>query len=69
MVLDEAIARHGKPASVMTDHGLQFYANEADSRKRGESEFEKRLVEMDIRQILACVKHPQTNGKLERIHG
>ena len=68
-VLDEAIARHGKPASVMMDHDSQFYANEAEARKRGESEFEKRLVELGIRQILARVKHPQTNGKLERIHG
>jgi putative transposase len=68
-VLDGAIARHGKPASILTDHGSQFYANEAEARKRGESEFEKRLVELDIRHILARVKHPQTNGKLERIHG
>ena len=68
-VLDEAIKHHGKPASIMTDHGSQFYANEAEARKRGESEFEKRLVELDIKQILARIKHPQTNGKLERIHG
>ena len=68
-VLEEAIARHGKPASIMTDHGSQFYANEAEARKRGESAYEKKLVELGIRQILARVKHPQTNGKLERLHG
>ena len=68
-VLKKAIAHHGRPASIMTDHGSQFYANEAEARRRGESEFEKKLVELDIRQILARVKHPQTNGKLERIHG
>ena len=68
-VLEKAIAHHSKPASIMTDHGSQFYANEADARKRGESEFEKKLVDLDIRQILARVKHPYTNGKLERIHG
>ena len=68
-VLDGAIKRHGKPASIMTDHGSQFYANEAEARKRGESEFEKRLAELDIKQILARIRHPQTNGKLERIHG
>ena len=68
-VLHEAINRHGKPASVMTDHGSQFYANEAEDRRRGESEFEKRLVELGIRQILARVRHPQTNGKLEKLHG
>ncbi|MCE2508452.1 MAG: integrase core domain-containing protein [Nitrosopumilaceae archaeon] len=53
----------------MTDHGSQFYANEAETRRRGASEFEKRLVDLGIRQILARVKHPQTNSKLERIHG
>ena len=68
-VLEEAIARHGKPASIMTDHGSQFYANETEARKRGESAYEKRLVELGIRHILARVKHPQTNGKLERFHG
>ena len=53
----------------MTDHGSQFYANEAEARKRGESEYEKKLVELDIKQILAGVRHPQTNGKPERVHG
>ena len=53
----------------MTDHGSRFYANEAEARERGESAYEKKLVEMGIRQILARVKHPQTNGKLERFHG
>ena len=68
-VLDEAITNHGKPASIMTDHGSQFYANESDKKNKGTSQFEERLVELDIRQILARVRHPQTNGKLERFHG
>ena len=68
-VLERAMADHGKPASIMTDHGAQFYANESEDRKRGRTEFERRLVELGIRQILAGVRHPQTNGKLERLHG
>ncbi len=68
-VLDEAIKNHGKPASIMTDHGSQFYANASEAKKKGASAFEKRLVELDIRHILAGVGHPQTNGKLERLHG
>ncbi len=68
-VLDEAIKNHGRPASIMTDHGVQFYANEKEAKARGESGFEKRLVELGIRQILAGVGHPQTNGKIERLHG
>ena len=67
-VLRDAMARHGKPASILTDRGTQFYANEAECRKRGETEFEKELVKLEIRHILARVNHPQTNGKLERFH-
>ena len=68
-VLDRAIANHGKPASILTDHGSQFYANASDKKMKGTSRFEERLVELGIRQILARVGHPQTNGKLERFHG
>ena len=70
-VLNEAIKNHGIPAAIMTDHGSQFYANEKkeNSAKRGVSIFEERLVELGIQQILAGVRHPQTNGKLERLHG
>ena len=58
IVLEGAIKRYGKPASIMTDHSSQFYANEAEARKRGESAHEK-MVELDIKQILAGVRHPQ----------
>ena len=68
-VLAKSMEEHGKPASILTDRGSQFYANEAETRERGESEFEKELVRLGIRQILARAGHPQTNGKLERFHG
>ena len=68
-VLEEAIRNHGKPASIMTDRGSQFYANASEAKRKGVSNYERRLVELGIRQILAGVRHPQTNGKLERLHG
>ena len=68
-MLEEAIKNHGKPASIMTDHGSQFYANASEAKRKGASDFEKRLVELGIHQILARVKHPQTNGKLKRLYG
>lgn len=68
-VLDEAIKDHGKPASILTDCGTQFYATESEAKKKGESKFEQRLVELDIKHVFARVRHPQTNGKLERLHG
>ena len=40
-VLREAIKNHGKPASILTDHGSTFFANKAEEKKKGESEFEQ----------------------------
>jgi putative transposase len=68
-VLKEAVQKHGRPASILTDHGSQFYANESEYKTRGATEFEKTLVQFGIKHILARVNHPQTNGKLERFHG
>ena len=65
-VLREAVGRHGKPASILTERGIQFYAVEADDRLRGLTAFEKYLIENEIRQVLGRVSHPQTNGKVER---
>ena len=67
-VLDEAIRSHGRPAQILTDHGSQFYANERNDARRGVSVFEAKLVELGIKQVMARVRHPQTNGKLERFH-
>ncbi len=65
-VLKEAIRKHGRPASILTDRGAQFYANESEERERGATLFERFLVEEGIRHVLARVSHPQTNGKVER---
>ena len=67
-MLGEAIKRRGKPAQVLTDHGSQFYANEKENARRGMAAFETRLVELGIRHVMARIRHPQTNGKLERFH-
>ena len=68
-VLDGAIKNHGRPASIMTGHGAQFYADEKEAKARGESRFEKKLVELGMRQILAGVGHPQNSGRIERLRG
>ena len=67
-VLEEAIKRYGKPAQVLTDHGSQFYANEKENARRGMATFETRLLELGIKHVMARIRHPQTNGKLERFH-
>ena len=68
-VLEAAIKKHGKPASILTDRGTQFYANAAEKKKKGISKFEQRLAELEISHIVARPRHPQTNGKIERLFG
>ena len=67
-VLCMAIAKYGRPASIMTDHGTQFFANEAEGRERGEAAFEAELRRLGIRHVKARIAHPQTNGNIERFH-
>ena len=68
-VLKEAIMRHGRSASMLIDHDTRFYANAGEYKKKGAVKFEQELVSMGIHHILARVRRPQTNGKLERFHG
>ena len=68
-VLDAAVGNHGRPASIMTGRGSQFYADERENAAGGAGPFERRLVELGIRQALAGVNRPQTNGKLGRLYG
>ena len=64
-VLKRAIARHGLPDAVLTDHGTQFFNNQDPHFK--ETGFQAFLKEKGIRHILGRVNHPQTNGKVERL--
>ncbi|MGH9919921.1 MAG: DDE-type integrase/transposase/recombinase [Nitrososphaerales archaeon] len=65
-VLRQAIKEHGKPASILTDRGTQYYKSETDERVSGLTAFEGYLIENEIRHVLGRVSHPQTNGKVER---
>ena len=69
LVLEEAIEKHGKPAAILSDRGAQFYANASEKKKKGISKFEKKLAELEIKHIVARPRHPQTNGKIERLFG
>jgi len=68
-VLKEAIDNYGKPESILTDRGTQFYASAGEKRAKGVSKFEKFLEENGIRHIVGRVNYPQTNGKIERFYG
>ncbi len=64
--LESAMKEHGKPASILSDHGTTFYTMESERREKGMTEFERCLLKHKIRFILGRVNHPQTNGKIEK---
>lgn len=64
-VCRRAVARHGKPFQLMTDHGVQFYNN----NRKCSNAFGEILGVWGVGHVLAGVKRPQTNGKIERWFG
>lgn len=59
----EVFQEYGLPDSILSDNGAQF----AGFRK-GYTQFEKWLMDLDILPVHGRVKHPQTQGKIERFH-
>lgn len=62
-VFMEVFQQFGMPDSILSDNGSQF----AGFRK-GYTQFEKWLMDLDILPIHGRIKHPQTQGKIERFH-
>ncbi|MFO8109057.1 MAG: integrase core domain-containing protein [Thermoplasmata archaeon] len=60
--LNEAFLKYGTPRQILTDRGTQFH-----SVRSGVSTFDMWLHELCVKHILASRKHPQTNGKVERV--
>ena len=48
---------------MLTDRGTQFCCDENEKYR-----FREHLNSIGVKHILARVKHPQTNGKLERLN-
>lgn len=59
--VEEALM-HGKIKQCISDHGSQFISNITD----GCSRFKEYLKSKGIKQILCRIKHPQSNGKVEK---
>ena len=57
----ELALQQGKIRQCISDHGAQFISNAG-----GDSRFKAFLNDKGIKQILCRVKHPQSNGKVER---
>ncbi len=59
----EAFEEYGMPNSILSDNGAQFAGF-----RQGYTQFEKWLMQNDILPIHGRIKHPQTQGKIERFH-
>jgi putative transposase len=57
----ELALKHGKIKQCISDHGSQFVSNLG-----GDSRFVAYLERKGIQQILCRIKHPQSNGKIEK---
>lgn len=58
-----AFEEFGLPDSILSDNGAQFAGF-----KRGYTQFEKWLMNLDVLPIHGRIMHPQTQGKIERFH-
>ena len=54
--------KHGRILQCISDHGSQFVSN----HDTGEARFTEFLTKQGIHQILCRIKHPQSNGKVEK---
>ena len=67
-IFKQAIQRYGVPRQVMTDHGVQFTSLPRITCANPRiNEFQHVLKQYGVLHIKARVKHPQSNGKVERV--
>ena len=60
---EAAFKEYGMPEAVLSDNGAQFAGF-----RHGYTQFEKWLMNHDVLPIHGRMKHPQTQGKIERFH-
>lgn len=66
--LAESMKSYGMVKQVMTDHGVQFVSIEREASAEPEpNDFQKYLDARSIDHVKARVKHPQSNGKVEKL--
>ena len=66
-VLNQGFQMYGTPREILTDNGTQFVS--ARNREQAHHKFGEFLVHHNIKHIPTRIKHPQTNGKIERFFG
>lgn len=66
MVLREHFRVLGVPQEMLMDHGSTWYAN---YNSHGLTKLSIWLIKQDIQLRFSGIHHPQTQGKVERLHG
>ena len=51
---------------LIMDHGSEFGAHRINEKGEWDGEFKQHILKYEIKPILTRVKHPQTNGKIEK---
>lgn len=64
-LLQEVIDKYGAPDQILSDHGAEFYSVTGG---KGASKLDKFCKKMGIEHIMGRVRHPETQGKMERTH-
>lgn len=64
--LEEAFQRCGVPEGMLMDHGTPWWSTPSPS---GQTHLSLWLMRQGIRLHWSGVRHPQTQGKVERFHG
>jgi len=69
IALYKAIAENEvTPFELNSDRGSHFIPNKFDKNGKANSAFQEALQELGILFVPSKVRHPQTNGKLEKFH-
>jgi len=68
-LVDEVVAKYWDilpMKELISDNGSEFGAHRRNGRKEWDSRFKRYVEFLGIKLITARVKHPQTNGKIEK---
>lgn len=60
---ESVFREYGLPRAILSDNGAQFAGF-----RGGYTQFERWLMDLDIRPLHGRIMHPQTQGKIERFH-
>ncbi len=62
----EFASQYGGIKAILTDRGSEFYPARQNKKGTSRTQFQRFLDKHGIMHIVGRVKHPQTNGKIER---